>query len=166
MRVGGIDPGKSGAVAICEDGKILAMALLADITPRYWFQKFECKTVWVEQAQSFPKQGIASAFNYGRDFGYLLGTLAGSGIVTHMIRPAAWTARIHQMSPKIDDAKERSLWCAKHLWPHQSFLATDKSKKPHDGLIDAALIAFYGYLSGQRRDVFDHALDQAFPFLD
>ena len=166
MRVGGIDPGKSGAVAICEHGKIIAMSLLADVTARAWFQKFECKTVWVEQAQSFPKQGIASAFNYGRDFGYLLGTLAGSGITTQMIRPAVWTARIHQMSPKIDDVKERSLWCAKHLWPDLTFLATEKSKKPHDGLIDAALIAFYGYLSEQRRDVFDHVANQAFAFLD
>jgi len=33
---------------------------------------------------------------------------------------------------------------ARQLWPDESFLATAKSKKPHEGLIDAALIAYYG----------------------
>jgi hypothetical protein len=147
MLIAGIDPGKSGALAIVQDGKIIDYALLANVVPRYWLLERKCKIVYIEQAQSFPKQGIASAFNYGRDFGYMLGTLAGSGMIIHLVRPAVWAKRIHQGSPKIDDAKERSLWCARHLWPEKSFLATERSSKPHDGLIDAALIAHYGYLS-------------------
>jgi hypothetical protein len=172
MRIGGVDPGKSGAVAIVEDGKIVEMALLVDVIPRSWFERYGCSLVWVEHAQSFPRQGIASAFNYGRDFGYLLGSLAGSGIFYHLIRSAAWTSKIHAMSPKMDDPKDRSLWCAKHIWPEQTFLATDKSKKPHDGLIDAALIAYYGYLvhkdkiSGQPLVSFAPDKDQAFAFAD
>jgi hypothetical protein len=147
MLVAGIDPGKAGALVILRDGVIEDMALLKNVVPRFWLLQRNVKVVYIEQAQSFPKQGIASAFNYGRDFGYLLGTLAGSGMIIHLMRPAVWAKRIHTMAPKIDDAKERSLWCARHLWPDQEWLATPKSSKPHDGLVDAALIAQYGYLN-------------------
>lgn len=147
MRVAGIDPGKAGAIVILNDGKIEHSALLRNTVPRYWLLDRGVKLAYIEQAQSFPKQGIASAFNYGRDYGYLLGTLAGSGIILHLIRPAVWAKRVHTMAPKIDDAKERSAWCARHLWPDYSFLASERSTKPHDGLIDAALIAYFGWLN-------------------
>lgn len=147
MLVAGIDPGKAGAIAVIKNGKLAYKTLLKNCVPRYWLKEHGVKIVYIEQAQSFPKQGIASAFNYGRDFGYLLGTLAGSGMAIHMIRPAVWAKRIHAAAPKIDDAKERSLWCARHQWPQETWLATPKSTKPHDGLIDAALIAYYGYLN-------------------
>lgn len=147
MLLCGIDPGKSGGIALLDEGAIIDKALLSDVTPRKWLLDRKCQIVYIEQAQSFPKQGIASAFNYGRDYGYLLGTLAGSGIALHLVRPAVWARRVHTMAPKIDDAKERSLWCARHLWPAQDWLATPKSTKPHDGLIDAALIAYFGYLN-------------------
>jgi hypothetical protein len=147
MLVAGIDPGKAGAIAVVKNGKLIHKTLLKDCVARYWLKERGVKVVYIEQAQSFPKQGIASAFNYGRDFGYLLGTLAGSGMAIHMIRPAVWAKRIHVAAPKMDDAKERSLWCARHQWPQETWLATPKSTKPHDGLIDAALIAYYGYLN-------------------
>jgi crossover junction endodeoxyribonuclease RuvC len=147
MLVAGIDPGKAGALVILRDGVIEDMALLKNVVPRFWLLQRNVKVIYIEQAQSFPKQGIASAFNYGRDFGYLLGTLAGSGMIIHLVRPAVWARRIHTMAPKIDDAKERSLWCARHLWPEQTWLATSKSSKAHDGLVDAALIALYGHLN-------------------
>lgn len=147
MLIAGIDPGKSGAIVLIEDGKVKDKALLANIVPRKWLLDRGTKLVYLEQAQSFPKQGIASAFNYGRDFGYLLGTLAGSNMTVHLIRPSVWARRIHTMSPKIDEPKARSLWCARHLWPDQDWLATDKSTKPHDGLVDAALIAYFGHLN-------------------
>lgn len=167
MKIAGIDPGKSGAIAIMRDGQIESMALLANVVPRYYLQEKGVRLAYIEQAQSFPKQGIASAFNYGRDYGYLLGTLAGSGIGIHLVRPAVWARRIHTMSPKIDDAKARSLWCARHLWPHENFLATAKSTKPHEGLIDAALIAYFGWLNEQAPEsVQIPEVDPAAPFPD
>lgn len=39
------------------------------------------------------------------------------------------------------DTKKTSLACARRLWPQEKFLETPKCKVPHDGIIDALLIA-------------------------
>lgn len=41
------------------------------------------------------------------------------------------------------DTKAAALAAANRLWPTESFLATSCCRKPHDGLVDAALIAEY-----------------------
>lgn len=41
------------------------------------------------------------------------------------------------------ETKPRALEAVKRLWPNETFLATERSTKPHEGLIDAALIAEY-----------------------
>jgi len=43
------------------------------------------------------------------------------------------------------DTKATSLIACKRLFPNVSLLATKRSKKPHDGLVDSLLIAYYGY---------------------
>ncbi len=39
--------------------------------------------------------------------------------------------------------KVAALAAANKLWPTEQWLATSRSKTPHDGIIDAALIAYY-----------------------
>ncbi len=47
-------------------------------------------------------------------------------------------------SPKYKiDTKATSLLAAKRLFPKESFLATERSKVPHDGIVDACLIGLY-----------------------
>ena len=45
------------------------------------------------------------------------------------------------------DTKPAALARCRQLWPSESWLATPRSTKPHEGLIDAALIAEYGRIS-------------------
>jgi hypothetical protein len=45
--------------------------------------------------------------------------------------------------------KEYALNKVKQLWPDETFLATKRSSVPHDGMVDAALIAEYGRLKTQ-----------------
>ena len=40
--------------------------------------------------------------------------------------------------------KKAAKQAAERLWPDENWLATKRSKVAHDGMIDAALIAFYG----------------------
>lgn len=148
MRVAGIDPGQRGAIVIVENGEIIDMTLLVNVTPRQWLQQRMTKIVYIEHAQTMPQQGIVSAFNYGRDFGYLLGTLSG-GFITNLVAPKTWAGAVHKIAPRHKDPKRRSLAVAQHLWPEQDWLATPKSRVPHDGLIDAALIALYGLSNEQ-----------------
>lgn len=42
------------------------------------------------------------------------------------------------------DTKAAALLACGRLWPSQTFLPSSRHRKPHDGLIDAALIAEYG----------------------
>lgn len=44
---------------------------------------------------------------------------------------------------KAGDTKPRALEAARRFWPDETWLATDRSSKPHEGIIDAALIAEY-----------------------
>ena len=146
MRIAGIDPGQRGGIVILENGQIIDRTLLVNVTPDSWLSRRFVKIVYIEEAQTMPKQGIVSAFTYGRDFGYLLGTLSGKFIV-NMVAARTWTKRIHQQAPRSKCPKNRSLWVAKQVWPEETWLATERSRVPHDGLVDAALIALYGHLA-------------------
>lgn len=150
MIVIGIDPGKKGGIAKLRALPVsgYAMSLILNVMPEDprsfadHLRGDEALHVFIEKAQSFPGQGIASAFNYGRHFGELLGILHN---VPHtLVHPKIWTKAMHEGTTKAD-AKVRSLEAARRLFPNYDFRATSKCKKPHDGLIDAALIALYGW---------------------
>ena len=58
------------------------------------------------------------------------------------ITPQLWQK---QMIPgcKAGDSKPRALELASRLWPQETWLASERCCTPHDGMIDAALIAEY-----------------------
>lgn len=58
------------------------------------------------------------------------------------ITPQSWQKSLLP-GCKTGDTKPRALELASRLWPNETFLATDRSRKPHEGIIDAALIAEY-----------------------
>jgi hypothetical protein len=57
--------------------------------------------------------------------------------------PQAWQ-RVMLPNCAKGDTKPAALAKAKQLWPAETWLATNRSTKPHDGLVDAALIAEFG----------------------
>ena len=46
------------------------------------------------------------------------------------------------------NTKAAALNAARQIWPEESWLKSDRCSKPHDGLIDAALLAEYGRRKG------------------
>lgn len=56
------------------------------------------------------------------------------------VTPRQWQ-RVMLPGCKPGDSKPRALEAARRLWPDESWLATPKCRTPHDGAIDAALIA-------------------------
>jgi hypothetical protein len=56
------------------------------------------------------------------------------------VTPQAWQ-RTMLPGCKTGDSKPRALELARRLWPQETFLASERSRIPHDGLVDAALIA-------------------------
>jgi len=99
--------------------------------------------VYIERAQAMPGQGTTSMFNYGMGFGILLGVIQTLGMVYTLVPPQTWHKAILKGVPG-DKPKERALFRCKQLFPDVNLLATERSKKPHDGLVDALLILEYG----------------------
>lgn len=76
-------------------------------------------------------------------YGCIRGILESRGIRHHRITPQAWQ-KVMLVGCKAGDTKPAALARCRQLWPGESWLATARSTKPHEGLIDAALIAEYG----------------------
>lgn len=53
-----------------------------------------------------------------------------------------------KIKKQVLDTKKTALLVAKRIFPKLSFIATSRSKKPHDGIVDACLLAEYGRRRG------------------
>ena len=69
------------------------------------------------------------------------------GISWKPVTPREWQ-KIMLPGCKAGDTKGAALTVAKRIWPDESWLASDRCKAPHDGAVDAALIAEYGRRAG------------------
>lgn len=154
IMIVGIDPGCTGAIVALSGGSEIlfktlmpkAGAGLIDVpglAAVFRTQLKECHVV-LEQAQSFPKQGVASSFNYGRGFGSIEGVLGSLGIPYTLVRPHVWTRELHQGLPKEQAPKEKSLIVVKRLFPSEDLRASTRCKNFHEGYVDAVLIAEWG----------------------
>lgn len=61
----------------------------------------------------------------------------------HRITPQKWQ-RVMLPGAQAGETKARALTAARALWPDQDWLASPRCRVPHDGLVDAALIAEFG----------------------
>ena len=150
----GLDPGlKGGLAALTADGKILMMEIMPlnedgidPVMVRNWLTLVNgCSngrglTVALEKAQAMPGQGGCSMFNYGQGYGCLRAVLALMSLQVTLVRPQTWTKIVH-VGTDGGEAKDRSRQAALRLWPGQGWTATDRCRKPHDGMIDACLIS-------------------------
>ena len=151
MLVAGIDPGKDGAIVVLRDGAIVQQTLLRDCTPPSYLKCLKLDAVFIEKAQVMDKDpnvrpSARAMFSYGRDYGFLCGSLIDLPCPLYYIPPQEWTGAVHKMSPHIQGKpKEASLFVARKIWPGMDWRASERSRKPHDGIVDAALIGFYGW---------------------
>lgn len=168
----GIDPGLDGAIArISKDGQIVTKYILPtfelhkpkkgskvgtnrilDIHGLCAFleNNKDVSHCFLESVSSRPQQGVASVFKFGRVFGNIEALVIAHKIPMTLVTPQAWTKVLHQGMPKVDDsdAKTRSLLAFSRLFPNCDIRASERCKKPHDGLLDAILIAEYGRRQG------------------
>lgn len=104
--------------------------------------------VYLEKAQTMPKQGGVSVFRYGEHYGKIQGILVALKIPHEAVHPSTWTKTMHAGTSIAgkgrQQAKARSLEAATRLFPGRDLRATPQSRKPHDGIVDAMLIAEYG----------------------
>tara|TARA_R110000772_G_scaffold36462_2_gene87195 strand:- start:2417 stop:2917 length:501 start_codon:yes stop_codon:yes gene_type:complete len=154
----GIDVGKTGGIAVLgEDnslilhpiptiGKELDVQALSDILEQYISDD---SLFAVEDVRSLPGVGSGSNFSFGNVKGLKVGILTALKARMILVFPKTWQkvslqgVPIQKKANGKTDTKLMALIGAKRLFPTESFLATKRSSVPHDGLIDAALIAYY-----------------------
>jgi crossover junction endodeoxyribonuclease RuvC len=139
----GIDPGKSGGIALISDLRIRVYAYSDDIlmdclkTAREWGD-INNVIACVEKVGAMPGQGVVSMFSFGRSLGIIEGGLMASGIPYQLVPPRTWKKEFSLTSDK-----QQSIEVCQKLYPHISLLATERCRKPHDGMAEALLMATY-----------------------
>lgn len=134
-----IDPGKTGAIAIFEDGKLKIVhdpvngsltQRFADILLDLLDWRYDV-TVVIEKVNGVPGQSGPASFNFGRGFGELVGVCIGLGVDPVLIPPATWKWKMNLRGAD----KAASVDMAKAKWGGEFFYL-----KKHDGRAEAALL--------------------------
>ena len=154
MKIIGIDPGLSGAIAILENNKVLnifeipvmsegkknkrqlnsaqLVKLLKDN-----ISKNEEVSVVVEQVNAMPGQGVTSMFNFGQTFGAIKGVCAALGSPIFFVRPSKWKKHFELINSSKDSSRTKAI----EMYPS---LSDDLARKKDVNKSDAILIArFY-----------------------
>ena len=153
MKIIGIDPGLSGAIAILENNKVLYLfdmpvmsegkknkrqlnsAQLVKLLNDHITNKDETCVV-VEQVNAMPGQGVTSMFNFGQSFGILKGICSAMQLSVYFVRPAKWKKYYNLINSEKDASRTRAI----EIFPYYS---SHLSKKKDSNKADAILIASY-----------------------
>ena len=151
MRIIGIDPGLSGAIAILDNNKVVGIydmpvmaegkknkrqlnsAQLVNIIKDNINTKEEI-TVVVEQVNAMPGQGVTSMFNFGQTFGAIKGVCAALNLSIFFVRPSKWKKHFELINSSKDSSRTKVI----EMYPS---LSRQLSKKKDVNKSDAILIA-------------------------
>ena len=149
----GIDPGANGGLAII-DGRRVELLVMPkagkDIdwhAVSRWIEGARplrgTVVAYVEKCGAMPRQGLSSTYRFGVNCGGIHGVLGALGVPMELVSPVAWKKRVLHGTQK---DKAAAIDYCRRRWPDVSLLATERSRKPHDGLADALCLARYGQL--------------------
>ncbi len=154
MKIIGIDPGLSGAIAILENNKVLNIfdipvmsegkknkrqlnsALLVNLLKENINNKEEEVVVVVEQVNAMPGQGVTSMFNFGQTFGAIKGICAALELPIYFVRPSKWKKHFELINSSKDSSRTKVI----EMYPK---LSNQLAKKKDVNKSDAILIARY-----------------------
>ena len=126
MKIIGIDPGLSGAIAILENKKVLALfdipvmtegkknkrqlnsALLVNLLKQNINNNEEIAVV-VEQVNAMPGQGVTSMFNFGQTFGAIKGICAALNLPIFFVRPSKWKKHFELINSSKDSSRTKAI---------------------------------------------------------
>ncbi len=154
MKIIGIDPGLSGAIAILQDKKVLKifdMPVMSDgkknkkqLNSAYLVNLIKENTdsneevaVVVEQVNAMPGQGVTSMFNFGQTFGAIKGICAALNLSIFFVRPSKWKKHFELINSSKDSSRTKVI----EMYPS---ISNQLTKKKDVNKSDAILIArFY-----------------------
>lgn len=136
----GIDPGKTGAMAVINK----YVTKVIPFNPRSYIKELTAVTSFsscvccLEHVSAMPGQGVTSMFHFGENFGWIQGVLEAFGIRYELVRPQKWKKEF-----SITGDKNSSIAVCKRLFPGISLLPTERCRKENDGMAEALLMAEY-----------------------
>ena len=151
MKIIGIDPGLSGAIAVLKDIKVLSLfempvmaegkknkrqlnsAQLVNIIKENTNDDEEIAVI-VEQVNAMPGQGVTSMFNFGQTFGAIKGVCAALGLPIFFVRPSKWKKYFELINSSKDASRTKVI----EMYPSFS---KQLAKKKDVNKSDAILIA-------------------------
>jgi crossover junction endodeoxyribonuclease RuvC len=149
MRVCGVDPGLSGAIAFIRPDAAYGRNRLAVFDAPLIGGEFDGVAfaqllnerlpdmVAIEHAFSRPGQGVSSTFKFGKTFGQMLGVIQALGLRYELVSPSVWKKHF-KITPSAP--KDASRLVCRRLYPD-----ADIPLKCHHGRADAILIAHYAW---------------------
>ena len=162
MKIIGIDPGLSGAIAILKDNKVLKIfdmpvmsegkknkrqlnsAQLVDLIRENMSIEDEVAVV-VEQVNAMPGQGVTSMFNFGQTFGAIKGVCAALKLPIFFVRPSKWKKHFELINSSKDSSRTKVI----EMYPT---LSDQLAKKKDVNKSDAILIARFYSETGFKDD--------------
>ena len=157
MIIIGIDPGISGSICFFEDGKILDVVempnmtegkknkkqvngaqIFYEISQRIKNVKKENIKVVIEQVSAMPGQGVTSMFNFGQSFGILKGICSAMQLPMYFVRPARWKKYFNLINSEKDASRTKAI----EIFP---YFSSKLSRKKDSNKADAILIASFYY---------------------
>ena len=142
MKIIGIDPGLSGAIAILENKKVLKIfdmpvmsegkknkrqlnsAQLVNIV-RENINNNEEIAVVVEQVNAMPGQGVTSMFNFGQTFGAIKGVCAALNLPIYFVRPSKWKKQFELINSSKDASRTKVI----EMYPYLSDQLSKKKRR-------------------------------------
>lgn len=156
MRVGGVDPGVKGGVAVIDtdhltlrcapmplekvgakERKLASAGGLVQL-----FRAHELDALFLEEVGVRPGEGTVGAFSFGRGLGRIEGAAAGRGLPLYLVKPQLWKSKLG-----VSAEKERCVAKAEALFPCARHLFRGPRGGLNDGPAEACLIALYGVLT-------------------
>ena len=140
MIYAGLDPGKKGALAVIyEDGRVEVSPLGGIMLQVILMALGKAKVrMCLERVHSMPKQGVASTFTFGMNYGYIKGLLDAYGVSYQEVPPERWKKEFN-----LSTDKKRSIEVAHQLFPGIDLRPTERSRVDNDGMAEALLMAEY-----------------------
>ncbi len=114
----------------------------------------------IEDLHSVFGSSASSNFEFGKNNGLVIGMLQIMAIPFTKVAPKKWQKQMWEGIRPVEiinkgkfnkdgsqkykvDTKATSLIAAKRIFPKETFLATQRSTVPHNGIVDSALLAEY-----------------------
>ena len=155
MMIIGIDPGITGSICFFENGKIIDVVEMPNMTEgkknkkqvngaqiyheislRIKNLKKEDIKVVIEQVSAMPGQGVTSMFNFGQSFGVLKGLCSAMQLPMYFVRPAKWKKYFNLINSEKDASRTKAI----QIFP---YISSQLSKKKDANKADAILLASF-----------------------